>query len=741
MDRRRSGGRRRAAAALASAGAAAILLSLISWPAVAAAAGEPANLSVPDFKAALDKAIVTAPAEELYEGESGLSAAALQVSNPASQLLYRSMDRLVGLLHHVFLGMRLSGQASLTRPSGETIEMHIQSKDYANLEIYVEMVRFSLVLARASAWTQAYALDKDGFVSRDPVELPDAVPRAPHLQDCGPLVTWREREDSRPLGEGADGGPAGDPEWLVASCDPAPPWVRGHDSDNLAGTRAAQAYMWWLQHPRDCADPSLCFLYVSWPSLSRKDRAGARGCPWSALGSRVWQWVCGSADEGNALMRTATGGAGVGAQLHFIADRYSYAIAKGRIMVFQNNYLRGGHTGCEAHGKELSFECYFLPEAAPACKARIAKLWEAQGAQGGEDDVVMGEPTREQVGTTHWAYRSDTSAFCAKWGCPDGWMKPSDEVLGRMKVHPLDWFRAQQIRYLLRYPSEYLCRVTNQARHASYGKWVAHRHLEATLAQRFLLSMGDPGLSSNFTGDLEGGLWAERDEVLAPRPYISLHVREGAKGREMTLFPFRAYMEEAERVRRSDPNMRTVWLATMLTSVVEEGFFKFFFTKQRRLQGEEENGDFDDIPLPTTEGMSKDEVKKLVRANLRESVDMSFANLMVQAEADYFIGTLGSNWDRLIDELRKTNGRLSAGYIALNWYQLDVAGDGAHVELAQRDLAAEAVLLGRPGSLTTRLVAGAFQRQLLGRHGCRAIRWACSWSLATTHVAWRRWQV
>eukprot|EP00850_Spirogloea_muscicola_P008368 SM000044S16015 [mRNA] locus=s44:523378:526184:- [translate_table: standard] len=565
MDRRRGCRRRRAAAALASAGAAAILLSLISWPAVAAAAGEPANLSVPDFKAALDKAVVTAPAEELYE-----------------------------------------------------------------------------------AWTQAYALDKDGFVSRDPVGLPDAVPRAPHLQDCGPLVTRREREDSRPLGEGADGGPAGDPQWLVASCDPAvgnmscltasqPPWVRGHESDNLAGTRAAQAYMWWLQHPRDCADPSLRFLYVSWPSLVKK---------------------------------------GVGAQLHFIADRYSYAIAKGRIMVFQNNYLRGGHAGCEAHGKELSFECYFLPEAAPACKARVAKLWEAQGAEGGEDDVVMGEPTREQVGTTHWAYRSDMSAFCAKWGCPDGWMKPSDEVLGRMKVHPLDWFRAQQIRYLLRYPSEYLCRVTNQARHASYGMWVAHRHLEATLAQRFLLSMGDPGLSSNFTGDLEDGLWAEHDEVLAPRPYISLHVREGAKGREMTLFPFRAYMEEAERVRRSDPNVRTVWLATMLTSVVEEGFFnygwrwRFFFTKQRRLQGEEENGDFDDIPLPTTEGMSKDEVKKLVRANLRESVDMSFANLMVQAEADYFIGTLGSNWDRLIDELRKTNGRLSAGYIALNWYQL-----------------------------------------------------------------------
>ena len=48
-------------------------------------------------------------------------------------------------------------------------------------------------------------------------------------------------------------------------------------------------------------------------------------------------------------------------------------------------------------------------------------------------------------------------------------------------------------------------------------------------------------------------------------------------------------------------------------------------------------------------------------------LDASFANLLISAECDYFVGTLGSNWNRLINELRLTNGRFKAGYISLNY--------------------------------------------------------------------------
>lgn len=56
-------------------------------------------------------------------------------------------------------------------------------------------------------------------------------------------------------------------------------------------------------------------------------------------------------------------------------------------------------------------------------------------------------------------------------------------------------------------------------------------------------------------------------------------------------------------------------------------------------------------------------------AGLEVAVGMSFANLLIAAEADYFVAALGSNWNRLIDELRVTNGRADAVMITLNYDQ------------------------------------------------------------------------
>ena len=44
----------------------------------------------------------------------------------------------------------------------------------------------------------------------------------------------------------------------------------------------------------------------------------------------------------------------------------------------------------------------------------------------------------------------------------------------------------------------------------------------------------------------------------------------------------------------------------------------------------------------------------------------SFSNLLIASQCDYFVGVLGSNWNRLINEFRSTCGRLHAGYVALN---------------------------------------------------------------------------
>ena len=58
--------------------------------------------------------------------------------------------------------------------------------------------------------------------------------------------------------------------------------------------------------------------------------------------------------------------------------------------------------------------------------------------------------------------------------------------------------------------------------------------------------------------------------------------------------------------------------------------------------------------------------KYLTSIGVDNSVGSSFANLLISSECDYFVGVLASNWNRLIDERRSTNGRISAGYVALN---------------------------------------------------------------------------
>ncbi|CAI5960629.1 unnamed protein product [Closterium sp. NIES-64] len=68
---------------------------------------------------------------------------------------------------------------------------------------------------------------------------------------------------------------------------------------------------------------------------------------------------------------------------------------------------------------------------------------------------------------------------------------------------------------------------------------------------------------------------------------------------------------------------------------------------------------------PRQEGtMTMHEYEAAVGADVL--VGLSFVNLIIASQCDYFVGTLGSNWNRLIDELRCTNGRLFSGYLALN---------------------------------------------------------------------------
>ncbi|CAI7876880.1 unnamed protein product [Closterium sp. NIES-54] len=113
------------------------------------------------------------------------------------------------------------------------------------------------------------------------------------------------------------------------------------------------------------------------------------------------------------------------------------------------------------------------------------------------------------------------------------------------------------------------------------------------------------------------------------------------------------------RLKQSRPDLQHVWLSTEAQSVIDATSlyldWTFFYltntrqsdnsaAQQRLQQGEEDLRAYDS----------------------EQSVAVSFASLLIAAQCDLFVGSLGSNWSRLINDLRSTNGRLLAGFLALN---------------------------------------------------------------------------
>lgn len=137
-----------------------------------------------------------------------------------------------------------------------------------------------------------------------------------------------------------------------------------------------------------------------------------------------------------------------------------------------------------------------------------------------------------------------------------------------------------------------------------------------------------------------------------PRNLINLHVRHGDKFREMTLAPLGAHIAAAERLRAKHPELTGLFLSTEDPAVIDEAVtvyarnWTIYYTPNRRIN----TG-----PLKSA-------------ATLGRSCEalISFANLYFAVECDYFVGTLGSNWNRMIRELARTGNKLSRGYVALN---------------------------------------------------------------------------
>lgn len=452
---------------------------------------------------------------------------------------------------------------------------------------------------------------------------PSEIPKAPHLEKCEErsvlnkvLDTWGVN-DTLPLWTLWKGQGFGLNMHMIFhySADNYttkknftahslyPPWVEGADEDNLPLTRQAQVDIWKHQHPVNCQNSTLRFLLADWETDP---------------------------------------GFGMGAQIFSMAGLLAIAFREQRILV-TNYYNRADHEECLG-SDQARWSCYFLSETSKECRSRALVLASQPAAW--EQGLITSKNnyTSKQI----WTGRTPR-----KWGKPWEAMQPTTQIDGKLLTHhrasDRRWWRAQAVRYFMRFPSKYMCLLLNEARHNAFGVEAAKMVLN-TLP----LTWPKETFAHNKT-DIEEFVWKNYKPWL-PRPLVSIHVRQGDKAKEMKVVGLKDYMKLAWQLRNRFPQARSIWLSTEMQEVIEEskaysGWWDIYYTNVSRQTGN------------TSMASYEASLGRIISTNY------PLVNFLLSADADFFIGALGSSWCYLIDGMRTTGGRVMAGYLSVNKYR------------------------------------------------------------------------
>ncbi|CAI5948649.1 unnamed protein product [Closterium sp. NIES-65] len=433
--------------------------------------------------------------------------------------------------------------------------------------------------------------------------------------------------------------------------------VSGADEDNLPMTRRAQRDLWVHQHPRDCSHPSVKFLVVD---VLRKVR-------------------------GSFL--------GVGAQVNWLAGVLGTAVVEGRVLVVRH-YHRAAHDGC--HG---GLRC----------------------SNQGREEIVR-EACRqvciEAAGHATLSLRPPLSAAATPCSCCTHPGPPSPPPA--MPLPPITLAMLLPVgmaaTYLMRYPSPCLCRLLNRARHRAFSPALAAR------AARFLPSnwpktveqlpdltsrnaLGSEGKIEEIwqaasggaiggTGALSGTGAYRAAGGYVPEGLVAVHVRQGDKAGEMAMAGVDVYLALLGRVRRQFPHADSVWLSTEMQAVVDAAkhytqwrFHTTDFPRQalpppppplpRAFLLRPTQAVVDatrhytrwrfhatDFPRQAA-GESMDAYD--ARVGEQRATDNAYVNLLISADAPFFVGTMGSTWSVLIDNLRVAGrGKARVGMLSVN---------------------------------------------------------------------------
>ncbi|RVW23755.1 hypothetical protein CK203_097569 [Vitis vinifera] len=368
--------------------------------------------------------------------------------------------------------------------------------------------------------------------------------------------------------------------------------ITGSDEDNYPFTRKVQRDIWSHQHPSNCQDPNVRFLVADWERLP---------------------------------------GFGMGGQIAGMCGLLAIAINEKRVLV-TNYYNRADHDGCKGPHRS-SWSCYFFPETSQECRDRAFELMGTKEAW--ENGTITGKDNYSSKEI--WVGPTPRQA------------SPTTEINGSLIAYhrKMDrrWWRAQAVRYLMRFQTEYTCGLLNVERHAAFG-WEAAKMVLSGLGQKW----PEDGMNKP-RSDIEEFVWSNH-KAWIPRPLLSLHVRMGDKACEMKLAEFEEYMRLADRIRQQFPHLNSIWLSTEMQEVIEKSnlypHWKFYYTNVRRQVG--------NTTMATYEASLGREI----------STNYPMVNFWMAAEADFFVGALGSTWCFLIDGMRNTGGKVMAGYLSVN---------------------------------------------------------------------------
>ncbi|KAB1208151.1 hypothetical protein CJ030_MR7G012992 [Morella rubra] len=522
-----------------------------------------------------------------------------------------------------------------------------------------------------SAWSAM--LNEDGEYLKHLRLTGYSVPKAPHLENCKLTAQVNQRLDKRSENESfppwagwkglLDMHPAATSNEqlrysrLKAVSEGAyPPWVTGSDDENYPLTRKVQRDIWFHQHPLNCSDPGVRFLVADWDRLP---------------------------------------GFGSGAQLAGMFGLLAISMTEKRVLV-SNYYNRADHDGCLSRS---SWSCYFFPETSQECRDRAFELL------GSEEAWKSGIITAKENYTSEKIWTARTPKI---WGDPWSYLQPTTDVNGSLLAHhhrmDLRWWRAQAVRYFMRFPTDYTCGLLNGARHVIFGKKAAKmvrkslnnewpkgcsavesgghcyrprpfqdqkslhcgggKRLPPTYPRERELQIRDQGFGKGEGEDktkmeiadppssgIEEYVWSSH-KPWVPRLLLSMHVRMGDKSCEMKVVEFEEYVHLAQRLRKRFPQLNSVWLSTEMQEVIDKSKsysdWNFYHTNVTRQEG--------NMSMANYEASLGREI----------STNNALVNFLLAAEADFFIGALGSTWCFLIDGMRNTGGKVMAGYLSVN---------------------------------------------------------------------------